>query len=347
VFRADASVEIGMGHIMRCLTLADELRRVGHRCLFLCYASLGQEARLIRNQGHAVTFLPQSAAAPGWQSDAEESREALKTTEEPVDWLVVDHYGLDANWEISMREHVRRIMVIDDMADRAHACDLLLDQNLLPEVADRYGPLLPSYAAQLLGPKFALLRPEFAAARQKNSSPRNGVVREILVSFGGTDSANATTLAVQALIDTGITGITVHVVMGSSAPYADEVADLCFALPWVQFYRPADDMAGLMACSDLALGAAGSTVWERCAVGLPALLISLAPNQIPIARGVAQAGAARYLGPIEEIDTERIGSALQSVLQAPAALQEMSRSAWNLTDGGGTKRVAEEMMRLS
>ena len=346
VFRADSSVDIGVGHVMRCLTLAAELRKLGCQCLFLCRQLQGDATDLVWRAGYGLRLLSGACSTIDWRQDADECLRCLQDGWEEPNWLVVDHYGLDERWESVMHTRAHRIMVIDDTADRPHDCDLILDQNLYPDGSKRYGHLVPVGAKQLIGPGYALLRPEFAAMRHR-ITPRSGKVGQILVSFGGTDPANATMLALDALRALDVNDFVAHVVVGENAPFGEILAATCAELAWARFYRPAKNMAELMACTDLAMGAAGSTVWERCALGLPAVMISLAANQEPIAKALDQIGAARYLGPVEALTAAGVGSGLESMLQAPQNLHEMSQTAWRLVDGKGTPRVVDEMKKLS
>ena len=170
VFRADASVTIGTGHVMRCLTLAEALRKAGAEVAFVCRELDGNLAGLIEARGFDVHVLPPlepptdplTWTAAHWHEDAAQTASFLKTR---ADWLVVDHFALEHRWEKEMREHANRLMVIDDLADRVHDCDLLLDQNYLQEPA-RYDTLVPAHCRKLLGPAYALLRDEFRRARE-------------------------------------------------------------------------------------------------------------------------------------------------------------------------------------
>lgn len=182
LIRTDASVEIGSGHLMRCLTLADQLRSEDSAVAFACRDLPGGLFDLLQTHGYRYARLP--SATPGsnaQQDDAEATLEAAeKLFPDGLDWLVVDHYGLDATWERMLRPHVRKLMVIDDLANRPHDCDLLLDQNYYRDLDRRYHGLVPEQCITLLGPTYVLLRPEFADARQQLRL-RDGSVRRILV----------------------------------------------------------------------------------------------------------------------------------------------------------------------
>ena len=310
VFRTDASIQIGTGHVMRCLTLAEVLRERGAQCSFICRNHPGNLIDLIRQRGFLVHVLqydrdwmvqentPSHASWLGadWQADAEESK--VGAGETAKDWLIVDHYALDSRWEHTMRAHCRYIMVIDDLADRMHDCDLLLDQNLGRNAKD-YDGLLKSGTAILIGPQYALLRPEFAALRPQSLARRQNTpqLRNLLVTMGGVDNGNATGQVLTALQHCTLpTDVRVTVVMGLHAPWLAQVQAQAKQMPWHTVVMVGvDNMAQLMVESDLAIGAAGSTSWERCCLGLATIQIALAQNQLTIAHALSDAGATLML----------------------------------------------------
>lgn len=358
-FRADASTDIGTGHVMRCLTLARALSARGHDCRFLCRDLPGHMADRIGAE-FPVTLLP--APVPGlalpdapdhaaWAGvpatqDAAETRAAAAD----ADVLVVDHYAFDARWEIAARRFGTRLVAIDDLADRAHACDLLVDPNFGRFPRD-YDALMPEGAERLMGTTYALLRPEFAAARDAALARRGGPLREILIAMGGVDRDDATGTVLRALA--GIarpTGLRVTVVMGAAAPHLGTVTALAATLPFdCEVLSGVSDMAGLMARADLAIGAAGGTAWERCALGLPTLMVVLADNQIDGTAALDRAGAGLALGRADDAGMPgRLAAALDQ-LSDPANLAAMSARAATICDGKGAERVVsaiEHPMRL-
>jgi len=333
VFRADASLEIGTGHVARCLTLADALRARGAACEFVCRALPGDRIDAIRRRGFDVLV-----------GDDPRAGESLRT-----DWLVVDHYGLDRDWEQSLRSAANRIMVIDDLADRPHDCDLLLDQNLGSTPAD-YDSLVPLGCELLCGPKFALLQPEFAELRVHSLEPRRARLAEfsstrVLVSMGGVDKDNATGRVLDVLGAARLPGeVAVTVVMGSAAPWIEQVRAQAEALPFpVEIAVEVADMAARMAASDFAIGAAGSTSWERCCMGLPSALAVLADNQARLCQALVGAGAAFALGTPDEV-AGTLPPVLDTIRAEPRRLADMSAAAAAICDGLGTRRVADRLM---
>lgn len=358
--RADASLAIGQGHVMRCLSLADTLREQGAKCTFISREHTGNLCDHIEARGFAVRRLsaiktgkvaqsqPKYASWLGasWSEDADQTLSAIDSAACRPHWLVVDHYGLDYRWESTLRPFVRRIMVIDDLADRPHDANLLLDQNLYGGMAERYAGLVPPACMQLLGPGYALLRREFVEAR-KNVRQRNGKVKRVFVFFGGSDVSNATGMALEVL-GSAITGdVKVDVVIGDANPHRETIECLCNAMPGVRLHRQVSHMAELMAAADLALGAGGSATWERCALGLPAIVVSVADNQVAIANGVDEIGAHRHLGPFGNLSTERLAAAIADMQNTPAVLSKMSQAALALVDARGSERVMSNLKEFA
>ena len=351
VFRVDAGAAIGSGHVVRCLTLADALRGRGAACRFVCRAHAGHMAGTIRERGYPVTLLPLAPDRPAegygawlgapWRRDARETLDAL-----PADWLVVDHYGIGADWHGMVRAGrtgaartgAARIAVIDDLADRALDCDLVLDQNF-GRAAEDYRPLVPPGCAVLAGTGYALLRPEFAAARPAAlARRREGRLERILITMGGVDAGNATGRALEALAGCALpAGAGATVVMGGAAPHGEAVraraADLPFA---VDIRTGVRDMAALMAACDLAVSAAGSTLWEMCCLGLPLVAAVTADNQRPAARRLEAAGLAPVVG-----ETDDWRAAIFGAIRRPGWRVGVSARLAATVDGQGAYRVAK------
>ena len=354
IIRADASVQIGTGHVMRCLALADELRGGGAVVVFVCREFDGNLCAYIEEKGYVVHRLPVSneqehniksglkhAAWLGadWQTDARQVEEIIKDLGISPDWLVVDHYALDERWEGFLRPYVKKIMVIDDIADRTHDCDLLLDQNFYENLENRYDCLVPSSCRKLLGPKYALLRPEFREAR-KNLRKRDGHVKRIMIFFGGSDPTNETTRALEALRMLNRPDIAVDLVVGSANPNKEKINELCAAMTNVTYYCQISNMAKLMADADLFIGSGGSTTWEKCCLGLPSLIISTAMNQDAIAVGCDQAEIGIHINKSKDISPHQIKIEIEKMLLDQTTLLNMGKKSANMVDGKGADHVA-------
>ncbi len=356
VFRTDASLQIGTGHVMRCLTLADALRKAGANCTFICRAHTGNLLEEIHQRGHLAIALIEGTTkteskdevtlshadwlGSDWENDATETRKALGRI--MFDWLVVDHYALDARWEKMFRPYCKRIMVIDDLADRAHDCDLLLDQNLGRLNSD-YRLHIPSTVSTLIGSKFALLRPEFGALRTESlNRRRHPQLKHFLICMGGVDKNNATEDVLNALCKSPLAPDTrIRVVMGKHAPWQDNVRKRAAQMPWnTEVLINVENMAELLCQCDLAIGASGSSNWERCCLGVPSLLLVLAENQKSSAQAIHEAGAACQLN-IENI-SESLPSTIEKLTKT-CTLATMSKAASILNSGDGVTRVMTAM----
>jgi UDP-2,4-diacetamido-2,4,6-trideoxy-beta-L-altropyranose hydrolase len=232
-FRIDATHQIGTGHFMRCLTLADELNKQGAQLRFVSRNLLGHLRAMLEAKGIELVLLTNTASSAqiddlahsAWLgvSQAHDAQETVQALSDQVwDWLIVDHYALDARWERAVRETATQLMVIDDLADRQHDCDMLLDQNFYTDMHTRYLGKVPAHCQLLLGPRYALLREEFRTLHEQ-IKPRTGEVKRLLVFFGGIDADNYTGLAIKALADMDIKGMHVDVVIGVQHPYREEI----------------------------------------------------------------------------------------------------------------------------
>ena len=297
VFRTDASVEIGSGHLMRCLTLADQLRGDGAEVAFICRDLPGGMFDLLDMRGYRNVKLVWAPTGASFQrDDARETVEGVaRMFPDGVDWLVVDQYGLDAEWERLLRPVSRKLMVIDDLANRPHDCDLLLDQNYYRDLDSRYRGLVPEHCVTLLGPEYVLLRPDFTLARQRLRD-RDGTVHRILVCFGGSDPTNETEKVMEAVRLLERPDIEVDVVVGLANPKREAIRALCDALPNASFHCQVSNMAELILNADLGVGAGGAAMWERCYLGLPAITVVSAANQERTTEDVSATGAIEYLG---------------------------------------------------
>jgi len=360
-FRVDASTKIGTGHVMRCLSLASALRRQGSDCQFICQAHEGHQIARIEESGfqvhvlHSASALDAAASAESgaphahwlggrWEDDA---LQVLEIVEELAPgWLVVDHYGLDAHWETVIQELPIRLMAIDDLADRPHNVDALLDQNLGRQAED-YAGLVPPDCNLLIGPRYALIRSEFAHLRRESLKRRQQPrLDRLLISMGGIDKDNATGRVLEALRQCSLPdGLDVEVLMGGNAPWLSDVQQRSQSLPCpTRVHVDTPDVARHMVNADLAIGAAGSTAWERCCLGLPAIIAVLAENQRSIAAALEREAAALMAADIDNWPEFR---AKWDLAADTRWLAETSRRAARVTDGLGASAVASILASAS
>lgn len=351
-FRADASVQIGNGHIVRCLTLATEFKAQGAECLFISREHSGHAFNLIRQHGFHLHPLPDIAGDRQISSDREseyaEDSDASQTAAHLAgwrpDWLIVDHYGLNARWERRLRTSCNFLMVIDDLAKRCHDCDLLLDQTL-NRSPDHYANLAPERCKLLLGQHYGILRPEFAQLRPYSLARRHAPrLRRVLITMGGTDQPNATGQVLDALKVSKLPDdCTITIIMGAQAPWLEAVKHQAEEMHWnTEILVDVSNMAQLMADSDLAIGAVGGTAWERCCLGLPTLMVILADNQKTGALALESIGAAKLLGSTESI-RDNLPISLNMLLETPQELAIMSQRSSQLTDGLGVQNIFSEL----
>ncbi|WP_110955289.1 UDP-2,4-diacetamido-2,4,6-trideoxy-beta-L-altropyranose hydrolase [Anaerosinus massiliensis] len=320
-FRVDSSAQMGTGHLMRCLTLADILKQEAV-ITFISRDLQGNLNHLVREKGYCLLQLPsveRNEELQGYEQwltvtgkvDAEQTKTLLGET--VSDCMVIDHYAIDETWERILRPYAKKIMVIDDLANRKHNCDILLDQNYYCDMNNRYNRLVPPECKLLLGPQYALLRQEFYDARNK-MHVRDGVIKNILVFFGGSDLTNETMKALKAIEKLKRKDIAVNVVVGGSNQHKGEVELFCRQYENMYCYCQVNNMADLMNRADLAIGAGGTTTWERWFLGLPAIVIAIAENQVKICEDCDQAGIIKYLGYSSSIVVENIRYTLEKLI---------------------------------
>jgi UDP-2,4-diacetamido-2,4,6-trideoxy-beta-L-altropyranose hydrolase len=350
-FRVDASSTIGTGHLMRCLTLADEMKKRGASSCFFSRHMPEHLRDMLTDKGHLFKPLhspPQAILAGdlahaewlGTTLEADAKDAILAMSYQTWDWLVVDHYALDVRWESALRQTVKRILVIDDLADRKHNCDVLLDQNFYADMGSRYVCKVPDECQLLLGPRYALLREEFRQLRDKVNL-RNGLIQRIFVFFGGVDAENYTGHAIQALIEVGIPNIHVDVVVGQQHPCLESIKAACLRYSFACHVQT-DKMAELMVMSDLSIGAGGGATWERCCLGLPTLTICTAQNQ---RKQIADAASEGLLySPDFNVEVSlMIARHLSSLIENSCLRKLISVNGVQAVDGQGALRVIGRM----
>jgi UDP-2,4-diacetamido-2,4,6-trideoxy-beta-L-altropyranose hydrolase len=329
LFRADASVRIGAGHVMRCLTLAHALSTQGAVCHFICRQLEGDLTQVIRQQGFELYTL--TGPQPDEQQDAVQTLQRLGQT---YQLLILDHYALAQSYCSRLRQRCQHIMVIDDLANRVHDCDILLDQNLFAKPEQRYQRLLPAPCLQLLGPQYALLRQEFYQQKEHR------LPQHILVGFGGSDEQNLTQLAIDAIAQLKLPRLTADIVIGANNPWRAGLEQQAACLPNVQLHIQCNTMATLMCRARLMLGAGGASHWERCICGLPGLVVTVAENQQATTAYLDQLGACVWLGQAADMSAQFFAEQLRYFLSQPALLDEISQTAASIVPAtAGTVEV--------
>jgi UDP-2,4-diacetamido-2,4,6-trideoxy-beta-L-altropyranose hydrolase len=350
--RTDASVAIGSGHLMRCLTLAEELHERGAKVEFICREHPGNLIQWISDNfsfvvhklpmenGESISNRSSHTAWLGssWEADAHKVAAILRRESEKIDLLIVDHYALDVWWEQSLKPLVDKILVIDDLANRQHDCNLLLDQNFYLR-ENRYQGLLSDQCVQLLGPKYALLRKEFAKIRKKRCQRARDILR-VIIFFGGSDPTNETGRALSGLQNWVGLQLEIDVVVGASNPNREILQKMASAMRKTSLHVQVSNMAELIAKADIGIGAGGSVHWERCCLGLPSIITTIADNQIETTNALAKNGLLLYLGVASELDYYDFRASVGS-LTDPQAYSQMARRCMEMVDGLGVSRLTE------
>ena len=356
-FRVDASDKIGTGHVIRCLTLAIQMRRSGDFVLFICRELPGHLCEMIESFGFDVSRLPaeeiqflsidHSSGTPhaswlgvAWQTDAAQTYDCMLSYGF-FDWLIVDHYAIDYCWEKKLRPLTKKLMVIDDLFDRKHEADLLLNQSILSEGSGNYNNLIPYSCKVLLGPEYALLRDDYKILRDQ-ITPKTGKIERLFIYFGGIDRSNFTGKCLEVLEQIAPHNIEVDVVMPTVGQHKQAIVEIANRNSFVNLHYHMPSLSKLMARADLAIGAAGTTSWERLCLGLPSYLISLAKNQLQIAKILDENGLAVWLGHHDNVTKTVISESLKEIFQNGYS-ENWSTKCRASVDGLGVNRVYEHL----
>ncbi len=342
VVRADASPEIGTGHVMRALALAQNWcgRASGNiparRAIFLLASTTTAIEDRLHSAGMATAFL---SAARGTQTEIDETIQFAR--DHGAEWVVLDGYAFSPRMQGLLRSAGLRVLSIDDNggAGEYHA-DLVLNHNFhaRPELYSQRGP----NTRLLLGPSYALLRPEFVMAMPPRSIP--AVARKLLVTLGGSDPAQATELVLEALKELPSECLEAIVVVGGSNPRRSDLERVAATIPvQVRVVHDAPNMAELMAWADFAVATASVTTLEMACLGLPALVMVVADNQRQIAQYLDDENLAQNLGSRSKLSPLSLRAALLALADDPEERARMSARGQALVDGAGARRVVEAM----
>jgi UDP-2,4-diacetamido-2,4,6-trideoxy-beta-L-altropyranose hydrolase len=325
--RVDASSEIGIGHVMRCLTLARLLQNnLKVNIVFVCNSDIPVSLidEIKEKNFELILIKKQELGSFSQTVDSLMFYEVVKDLY--LDWVIIDHYLLDFIWEQAIKPYTKHIFVIDDLANRKHVCEILLDQNLYPNIYKRYEALVPNGCKLLLGPEFLLLREDF---RTEPQPPARIDCRHVLVNFGGSDPTNEIDKVLHCIEDTknDFKLIHFHLIAGPANPNQSELEKRCSYLTNVTFYREYKSMAKLLTKIDLCIGAGGISLWERCFMGVPSIVITVADNQIESVREAEKHGLIWNLGDSSRVDSQMISELLKQIQLCPILITEKSRRA--------------------
>ncbi|EKD75396.1 MAG: pseudaminic acid biosynthesis-associated protein PseG [uncultured bacterium] len=345
LFRVDASIQIGTGHINRCLVLANHLREENYNVFFICRDYLGNLIEKIKIEAFVVWVLPCDEYI-SQDEDAKGSIAIIENLNKKIDIMIIDHYGLDGKWEKLLKPYVKHIMVIDDLANRPHECSILLDQNYSTK-KDRYRLFLPENCKQLLGPRYLLIKRTLSEVRQKRKNRENKFKR-FLVFMGGVDIKNATEKIIRALLNLNfIRECVVDIIVGPSNPYQNKIKKLCDKHHFLNYHFSLPEYEKLLMQADLAIIAGGAFAWECCYIGLPSLVVSVAENQEEISRDVANVGARIYLGDIDFLEDETLHERIMELKNEDALLKKLIENELRLTSSSGKNEILNEILDLA
>ncbi|MCC6906277.1 MAG: UDP-2,4-diacetamido-2,4,6-trideoxy-beta-L-altropyranose hydrolase [Anaerolineae bacterium] len=337
IIHADANTRIGTGHVMRCLALAQGWQAQGGQVTFISHCPVEGLQRRICEMGAALRLLPELYTP---ESDPGSLLALIaQASSSGGRWVVLDGYHFDGRYQQAILDAGYRLLVIDDFASLPYYhASLVLNQNIN---ADRLTYHHDPGATLLLGTDYVLLRPEFAAWKgwEREIPP---VARRLLVTLGGSDPDNAALLVLRALAAPALRNLESVIVVGASNPHVTELDQVITDLSLnARLAQDVSDMPALMAWADMAVAAGGTTCWELAFMGLPALVMILAENQVGVAEGLDKAGAARSMGWYHELDEARLAEMLGSVRGNAALRAGMSMTGRTLVDGAGVDRVIE------
>jgi len=345
VFRCDASAEIGFGHLMRCVALAEWLQACGARVRILIRQDPGA-SRVLEEAGISAVWLPVSCAAARAIEVVREEVERLIAASDPVPWVVVDSYDRPELTIDVARQSGALVLVVDDLGGVFGAAQIILNQNL--GAAPGWYPGATGVRL-LLGPSYALLRRDWLGAtrRQDAASP----VRRILVTLGGSDRCNRTALVLRGLAtlpESLREPLDVEVVLGLGFQFTETIRALAATVPYrCRVHAGVPRLSELMGRADLAITAVGGTAYETAYLGIPSLTLTLSPNQEKNAEAFVKRGLAVSLGRAEELQPLTIGRELVRLMQDRQARTVMNRLGRTLVDGRGPERIHHAMQALT
>ena len=339
--RVDSSTKIGYGHLIRCLALADTLKK-SFKINFICTNLNGNLISQICKKKFEVFRFNTKSQRINVKKDAEKTISIIKKYRNKKSLLILDSYILSQEWENRVKPYVKRLIVIDDLMDRKHSCDLIIDQNLHTQMNSLYTKSVPKNCIKLLGPDYAILRNQFIAQR-KYAKIRSLPIKNILVSFGGTDNENHTLHALTSLKKLN-SDVNVNVVTGTANIGKKIIKNFCKKNFNYNYFEQVENMVKLMQVADLCIGSSGTTTWERCCVGLPAIAIVTSNDQKDIASAVSKNKCIINLGKIKKSDNVNYVRLMKNLKNSE--LQNMSRNCMKLVDGKGAARISKYIFSM-
>lgn len=321
---------MGTGHVMRCIALSQAWQDAGGTAAF----AMAQSTEAVRTRlASECCELKNVSCAMGTTDDVE--RTVTLAQELKCDWVVVDGYHFGADYQRGLGAAGLKVLFVDDYGHSQHySADVVLNQNL--SSSGKLYSNRESWTRLLLGPRYALLRREFNAWRdwERRILPN---CHRVLVTMGGSDERNVTATVIKGLCTAALKDLEATVLVGGSNPHLKELQGIARGAPTIKLVKDVSDVGEFMAAADIAISAAGTTVWELCLLGLPSVLIDVADNQTAVAKELHQRGCAIHIG--TDVIPEVFAQKIEWLCEATEARQSLSRSARELVDGKGATRV--------
>ena len=339
--RVDSGTKIGYGHLIRCLALAEYLRK-HYEIIFISSGLPGNIINELIQKKFKIFRLKSHSGKINQNNDAEKTISLVKKYGGKENLMIVDSYELSKRWETSIRPHFKKLIVIDDLNNRRHNCDVIIDQNLHTEMNRLYDELVPKHCTKLLGPKYAMIRDQFVNLR-KSSKIRKFPITRILISFGGTDIENQT-ISLLEIIKKSNLDIRVDVIVGKSNLNKNNIKKICDLTKGFYYFEQTRKIAKLMQSADLSIGSGGSTNWERCSLGLPAIVSIVSDDQMDVTQALSQKKYIISLGIVKKIKDEDYVSAILSFNKEK--LCQMSQKCFRLVDGRGKERISKYILSI-
>lgn len=336
IFRTDASMSLGYGHVMRCLALADAFKKLGKKSVFIFSPNGDALYEEVVRKGHEYRILTSSPLHSLGESEQADAYATLSNLSTATKLVVVDHYQLGMNWEEVIISSDISLLAIDDIF-RSHCSQFLLDQNVIKS-ENFYVDNISKECVCFLGPRYALLSESFQHLRHRVKT--RSKLEKIIIFFGGTDPDNETEKALLGVLAAN-KNFKIDVVIGGNNPHRSRLLTLCSSTHST-LHIQTPHMARLMLDADLAIGAGGSASWERCCMGLPALISTQADNQVPIAATLHELGAVINLGMVDNLTATDYRTAVERL--DPNLINNMSIAAMSITDGNGASYVASSII---
>ena len=346
--RVDASPEIGIGHMLRCVALAEELRNTFDKIIFLSKKNSGSIIEVILKNGFEVSIIDTQIKKSlknnsKLKNEHEIIKNLLTSYKKNLNFLLIDHYDISSNYESLLRKIFKKIFVIDDLANRKHDCDLLIDQNYYKDLTNRYMKLVSKNTITLLGPKYAILRSEFTNSKKINYK-KNIFPKRILISFGGSDLTNECEKVLNAICSLKNKQFDVTAITGIHNQNFKQLKKQYVKNDNIQILNHTDNFSELLLNSDLCFGAGGTTTWERLYLGLPSIVTIISSDQKESVEFLSDKGHIINLGLAKNITTKTYVETLQKL--NPDLLYNMSLNNQKLVDGNGSIRIKEQLIEL-